>query len=58
VDWKHILTPEFAVKIAEKWIEMEKEKSRKWKEYWQYQIFTPTYKKIWHKITFKKIPTL
>lgn len=59
MDWKkYILTPEFAVHFVEKWVEMEKERSRKWKEYWQYQLFTPTYLKFWHKIIRKKVPTL
>lgn len=58
IDWSKVDWEKFATLFAKKYIEFEREKHRKFTEYWKYHLFTPTYLKIWHKITLKKTPKL
>ena len=56
IDWSKIDITILAKKIAESYIKFERKKHEEWKAYWHYELYTPIYLKIWHKLTFKKTP--
>lgn len=58
IDWSKIDKKRMAEIIALKYIEIEKRRHERFTNYWRYQIFTPWYIKLWHKLTFKKTPKL
>lgn len=58
IDWSKIDKTILAKTIVEAYIKFEREKHEKWKAYWKYELFTPSYLKLWHKLTFKKTPKI
>lgn len=58
IDWSKIDKKWLGESIALGFIKIERKRHQRFKEYWNYQLFTPMYVKLWHKLTFKKIPKL
>jgi len=56
IDWSKVDWDKLGKEIGEKMVESYRQDHLLFRAWLRYTLFTPTYLKIWHKITFKKTP--